>query len=184
MSYVDRYLIPLVLAPGVVIHEFAHYLVCTVLNVQVGEVVFFRFGNPAGYVEHQIPQSYTKRILISTAPLVVNTTVAIGAFWWSTQAVVVYSTLAIYVGVVVIAASLPSTVDATNLFPNTRMGYLHPLFYLTLPLIVLLLAVNRLRRYGFNVLYTVATSALLLVIFHTDVIQIADVVRLVVSRLQ
>lgn len=178
MSYLYRYVIPLVLAPGVVIHEFAHYVVCKLLNVRVADVVFFRFGNPAGYVRHQLPKSYTKRILISTAPLAVNTTVAVGAFWWSTRTVVSSSILAIYLGVVVIAASLPSTIDAKSLFPRTRLGYLHPLFYLTLPLIGLLLLVNRLRPYGFTILYTAGTSALLFVLFHTDLLHNTDVVWL------
>lgn len=165
MSYVRQYCIPLVFAPGVVIHEFAHYLICVLLGVPVRDVTFFRFGNPAGSVEHQVPRSYTKRILITIAPLLVNTAVAVGAFWWSTRTVPVYSLIAVYVGVTALAKSLPSSIDAKNLFPHSRLGYFHPLFLLSLPLIFLLLLMNRLRPYGFQIFYTIGVSALLLGVF-------------------
>lgn len=168
ISYVRQYILPVVFAPGIVIHEFAHYLSCVLLGVPVGDVTFFRFGNPAGYVEHQVPRSYTKRILITFAPLLVNMAVAVGTFWWSTRTVLPYSLLAVYVGVTVVAKSLPSSIDAKNLFPHSRLGYVHPLFLLSLPLIFLLLLLNRLRPYRFQLFYTIGVSALLLSVFFPE----------------
>lgn len=170
---------PLLLAPGVVVHEVSHLLACLVLGVRVQEFVPFRFGNPAGYVTHAVPRSYTKRIFISVAPLLVNTLVAIGAFWWSTQVSLFAFPFVVYLGVVVLLTSLPSAVDARSLLPHSRVGYVHPLFVLTVPVIGLLLLVNRLKRYRFDVAYTVVVSAVVLAVFHTDHLQWSDLVGLV-----
>jgi len=184
MSYVRRYLIPLLLCPGVVVHELAHLLICWLFRVPVSDVALFRFGDPAGYVEHQIPRSYTTRIFIAIAPLLVNTAAAASAFWWSTQTVDLYSAVSIYFGVVSLASSLPSTIDAKGLFPYTRWGYLHPLFYLSLPLIGVLLLVNRLRPYGFQVVYTLSVSGAFLIVFFTDIVHFSDLISFVNSVLQ
>lgn len=175
MRVVDRYLVPLALAPGIVVHELAHALACVLLRVPVQDVVLFSFGPRAGYVEHAVPRSYAKRIVIATAPLAVNTAVAVVAFLQSASLAVPYALLAGYLGVVAVATSIPSSVDARSLYPHTRRGYLHPLFYLALPLIAVLLLVNRLRPFGVHTAYTLAVSGLLLALFHTDGVGTGDV---------
>lgn len=55
--------------PGIVVHELGHLLICRLLGVPVHKVCYFRFGNPAGYVVHDVPESAMRHILISTGPL-------------------------------------------------------------------------------------------------------------------
>ena len=71
-------LIQLALAPGIVAHEFAHWLACALTGTRVHEVCWFRFGDPAGYVVHDRAASATAGVLIGFAPTLVNA--LLGAF--------------------------------------------------------------------------------------------------------
>ncbi len=59
--------------PGVIIHELAHKLFCHATGTKVVEVKYFRLGNPAGYVIHEMPSSAWKHLLIGCGPLFINT---------------------------------------------------------------------------------------------------------------
>ncbi len=59
--------------PGVMVHELAHKLFCEWTKTKVLEVCYFRFGNPAGYVAHELPSSVWRHVLIGIGPLFVNT---------------------------------------------------------------------------------------------------------------
>jgi len=59
--------------PGVIIHELGHVAFCKITKTQVREVCYFRFGNPSGYVVHDIPTSVWRHILIGIGPLFMNT---------------------------------------------------------------------------------------------------------------
>ncbi|ERJ07404.1 hypothetical protein HLRTI_000446 [Halorhabdus tiamatea SARL4B] len=170
MNILDRYLIPLVLAPGVIIHELAHYLACKGTDVPVQEVAFFRFGSPPGYVKHAIPRSYTKRIVITMAPFLLNTGIAIALFAWSVDFPPFEGAALMLLGTIILSSAVPSGLDTANLFPHSVIGWFHPLFLLSLPLIVLLFALNKLRPYGSNHLITALGAGLLFLTFHTSVI--------------
>lgn len=174
MAPISWYMLQVVFAPGVVVHELSHYLTCRLLRVPVYEVDLFSFGTRAGYVEHAVPRSYTKRLLVALAPLVVNLSLGVAAFWAGTQLSGWYTILALYLGFVVITHSLPSSVDAKTLLPRRRLGYLYPLFLVSAPLIVVLLVANWLRPYGFRLAYTLAIAGLLFLGFYTEVVQFAD----------
>lgn len=59
-------------APGVVMHEAAHQLFCLLSGVRVQQVVYFRLGNPAGYVVHSAPQRFRCQLAIVGGPLLAN----------------------------------------------------------------------------------------------------------------
>lgn len=59
--------------PGIVVHEFAHQIFCRFLRIPVYEVVYFRFGNPCGYVQHEATEDPLKVFLTSTGPFFINT---------------------------------------------------------------------------------------------------------------
>lgn len=66
-------LIEIATFPGIIVHEMAHALFCRILGVRILKVCYFKFGNPAGYVLHDTPDSIFKQFLISTGPLFINT---------------------------------------------------------------------------------------------------------------
>lgn len=63
--------------PGVIIHELSHKIFCHLSGLRVAKTVYFRFGNPSGYVIHEAPQKYFQSFIIATGPIVVNSLVSI-----------------------------------------------------------------------------------------------------------
>lgn len=71
--FIQGLIVSLITFPGVVVHEFAHELFCALSGTRVIKVRYFRIGNPAGYVVHEMPDSVWKHILIGIGPFFVNT---------------------------------------------------------------------------------------------------------------
>jgi hypothetical protein len=67
-------------APGTVFHEFAHSLFCHIAGVDVHKVVYFRIGDPAGYVVHAVPRQFRGQLAITSGPLIFNSVLAYGLF--------------------------------------------------------------------------------------------------------
>ncbi len=118
------YLRVALLAPGVVLHELAHHLLCILSGVRVRKVVYFRLGNPAGFVVHEEPELYRQLFAVVVGPLLVNSAAAIVlmnlALRRSVGArdLVAWGGVAIMVWLGVSAAlqAIPSRADAANLF--------------------------------------------------------------------
>ncbi|MBI3036913.1 DUF3267 domain-containing protein [Candidatus Woesearchaeota archaeon] len=66
--------------PGVIVHELGHKYFCDRFNVKVHDVKYFRFGNPAGYVVHDIPDKFYKTFFIDVGPFLVNSILAAAIF--------------------------------------------------------------------------------------------------------
>lgn len=82
-------LIALATFPGVMMHELSHYLMCRLFSVHVSEIklfslkpAHFTFSSevPLGWVSHTIPKKYYQTVLISSAPIVFNTIVAVALY--------------------------------------------------------------------------------------------------------
>ncbi len=69
-------LISILTFPGIIVHEISHLLCCRMLGIKVHKVCYFRLGNPAGYVAHDLPNAL-QQILIGFGPFFVNTTVGL-----------------------------------------------------------------------------------------------------------
>jgi hypothetical protein len=67
--------------PGVVVHELAHQFLAELFGLEVREVDY------TSHVIHEAPGSFTVAVLVSAAPLLVNTALAVGAVWWVVGAV-------------------------------------------------------------------------------------------------
>lgn len=80
VNSLSKILLRLAAAPGVAVHEFAHKQVCDLVGVRVSEVVYFRLGDPPGYVHHEQPGRYRESFAISVAPFLVNSVVSLAAF--------------------------------------------------------------------------------------------------------
>jgi len=73
MFFVPGILITIATFPGVIVHELAHQLFCRWFKVPVFKVVYFRVGNPAGYVQHEIITNKWQSMVVSVGPFFVNT---------------------------------------------------------------------------------------------------------------
>lgn len=59
--------------PGVIIHKLFYQLFCRILSIPVLEVVYFRQGDPPGYVLHETVQGRWKTIIICLGPFLAST---------------------------------------------------------------------------------------------------------------
>lgn len=118
--------------PGVIIHELGHQLFCRFTKTPVLEVCYFRFGNPAGYVIHERPDTVWKHILIGFGPLIVNSvfgfTLGVVATReiWNQHSEFVGGAL-VWLAVSVAMHSFPSTGDAQSIW-HALWGQPAPIF--------------------------------------------------------
>lgn len=125
--FIPGFVISVLTFPGVIVHELAHQLFCRWNNVAVIDVCYFRFGNPAGYVRHEIPQKASQNIWIGIGPFFVNTIV--GGLVAMPAAVQVFefrdfshilNLLLIWLGISITMHSFPSIGDAKSIWKSLR----------------------------------------------------------------
>jgi len=122
MIPIPGFLIAIATFPGVIVHEIAHQLFCCLARVSVIKVCYFRIGNPAGYVIHEIPPKTSQKILIGLGPFFVNTILgalislpaAIPVIKFGTGSPLDY--VLIWLGVSIAMHSFPSTQDASGIW--------------------------------------------------------------------
>ena len=120
--FIPGFLISIITFPGVIVHEIAHQLFCRLAGVSVLDVCYFRFGNPAGYVIHEIPRKPQQSLLIGIGPFFLNTVVgaiialpaAIPVLKFETGSPLNY--VLIWLGVSIAMHSFPSTGDAKSIW--------------------------------------------------------------------
>ncbi len=152
------WLIALVTFPGIILHEWAHKFFCDRTRVPVYKACYFRLGNPAGYVLHGPVNSYGKTFLISIAPFIINTVIAVIVFF---IAVIIPLGLAAYIlywlGISVAMHSFPSSQDADSLWQHSKRALKsNPLALLGFPVVGLIKLSSLLSRIWFDLLYAVA----------------------------
>ncbi len=126
MFFVPGFLITLITFPGVIVHELAHQLCCRWLKVPVFKVVYFKMGNPAGYVLHEVPDSQFKSVVIGMGPFIFNT--IIGALIALPAALPVFTFhnatpldyILVYLGVSIAMHAFPSTGDAKTILKAVK----------------------------------------------------------------
>lgn len=166
LTTVSWYVVRLVTAPGIAVHECAHMLACSIVGVPVVEVKYFGFGTPAGYVRHGEPERYRELFVIGVAPFLVNTAVAATAFFWLAALVDATGGVRASSGTFVAAVGLgwlglsagvhafPSTGDARALWERSRAEWRRsPLVLLGLPVIAAIYLANLLSWAWIDVCY-------------------------------
>ena len=73
MFFIPGPIIAALTFPGVIVHEAGHLFFCRLFKLQVFDVCFFRFGNPAGYVIHQQTEDFKAQFFVSMGPFFANT---------------------------------------------------------------------------------------------------------------
>ena len=150
-----RYLLMILDAPGVIIHELAHAFFCLFFGIRIYKINLFQFKQVAGYVNHSEPKSFLASFFISFGPLLINSSLAIYLFTkiippyfsW-------YNLLWLYLGVVIGLESIPSTGDAESLLKNANRNILrNPLKILLYPLVLILYILNFLNKIYFNIVF-------------------------------
>lgn len=128
-------IISFVTFPGIIVHEFAHQIFCRILRIPVFEVVYFRVGNPCGYVQHEATEDPLKVFLTSTGPFIINS--LLGILILTPVAIPILkfheytnplNLLLAWVGFSILMHAFPSTGDAKNMvrqiLKNEKIGIL------------------------------------------------------------
>jgi hypothetical protein len=123
MFFLPGIVITVISFPGVIVHELAHQLFCRWFKVPVFEVVYFRVGNPAGYVIHEhAPKNY-QTIFIAIGPFIINTILGFliafpAALQFQFDSANLLDFLLLYLGVSIAMHAFPSTGDASGLWKS------------------------------------------------------------------
>jgi len=152
MFIIPGFLIALVTFPGVIVHELAHQFFCRLQGVAIFKTCYFRIGNPAGYVTHEIPKSAHQAVLIGLGPFFINT--IIGALIALPAALPVIrfgsgdflDCFLIWLGVSISMHAIPSIGDAKSMEQAVSSNEIHILLkIITIPiaLLIRLVAVGR-----------------------------------------
>ncbi|MCI8430618.1 MAG: DUF3267 domain-containing protein [Lachnospiraceae bacterium] len=163
-------LISLVTFPGIAVHEFAHQIFCRFLRIPIFKVVYFRMGNPCGYVEHEACQDPLKVFLTSTGPFLVNT--AFGLLILTPVAIPILkfqeyanplNLLLAWLGFSILMHAFPSTGDAGNMveqiLKNPKVSILPKI--LSAPVIALIYAGAFGSIFWLDLVYAAAVAMLI-----------------------
>jgi hypothetical protein len=153
MFFISGPVIAILTFPGVIIHEAAHLFFCKLFKLQVYQVCFLRFGNPAGYVVHEKTDNFIASFFVSMGPFIGNTLLCIifcsAAFLpvWELKVSDPLAYFFYWLGISIGMHAFPSTGDLSNLWElapaKAKGGNL--LAIISLPLIAILYVANFAR---------------------------------------
>jgi hypothetical protein len=63
--------------PGVIVHEWSHKIFCRISGLMVFKTVYFKFGNPSGYVIHEAPRTYLQSLGVAVGPIIFNSIISL-----------------------------------------------------------------------------------------------------------
>ena len=168
MFFIPGQVISLITFPGVIVHEFAHQFFCRLSRVAVFDVCYFRWGNPAGYVIHEIPASIWSQTLITVGPFVVNTLVGAAIALPASIPILFFSSgnwldyVLIWLGVSIAMHAFPSTGDAKSLWKGvTRAGSVRWARFAIAPLVALIYVGAAGSVFWLDAVYGIAVATLL-----------------------
>lgn len=143
--------------PGVVFHEFSHYLTCRLLGIRIKEVKFFKLGHVLGYVKHDEVKSFAKNFLIIIAPFFGNSLVSILCF-----SIILFlkpefwiSVFFFWLGMSSAMHAAPSNPDAQILWYQTKVEIKRKNYFAAIgyPVSWIILISNSLGGYLWDIVY-------------------------------
>ncbi len=161
-------IISIITFPGVIVHEIAHQLFCRLFNLVVFDVCYFQFGNPAGYVVHEIPKKPAHEIIIGIGPFIVNTIIgaiislpaAISVIKFGSGTPLEY--VLIWLGVSIAMHSFPSTGDAKCIWDAVKSKDTNLVTkIITTPIVLLIYAGAIGSIFWLDLVYGIAVSTLI-----------------------
>lgn len=157
-------IISLLTFPGVVAHEWAHKKFCDWFGVPVRKVVYFRLGDPAGYVVHDEPVYYKQILGISIGPLIINTALAVLLGFIAARTALDARTYGILVWLAFSIGmhAFPSDHDVKHVSTASKAALKRGLILhaLAFPLVWLIRIANALRVFWFDGVYAAALVGL------------------------
>lgn len=168
-------------APGVMLHELAHQLICIWQRIPLGEVVYFQLDTPAGYVKHGNPRSWKQAFLLAVAPLFINILTAMWLFLFAFSTLTGGITIAALGGVLTWLGfgaaihCLPSPQDIKNLWEYTTAHVIrYPLIVLVGPLYGIIILVYKFGMFYVTIPIATTLLAVTFVILQIDPVMVLE----------
>ncbi|HIJ97786.1 TPA: DUF3267 domain-containing protein [archaeon] len=161
---IPGFVISMLTFPGVIVHELGHKFFCDLFGVRVHEAKYFRLGNPAGYVVHDIPNEFKKTFFIDIGPFIVNTAVALLIFsaarLFSLQGLL--GSFLLWLGISVGMHAFPSSHDAKVLWAESKKHLSRGDFSAVIgfPFAIFIFIANILSIVWFDLIYALVLFAL------------------------
>jgi hypothetical protein len=164
MIFIPGWLISIATFPGVIVHESAHLLFCRLRKLAVFDVVFFRVGNPAGYVIHETSDNFTSMWLVGMGPFFLNSALCVvfcSAAFIPVRELGVRDPLAYFfywLGLSIGMQAFPSNQDMKGLWRLMPQAakQLNPLAIISYPIVGIVYALNLLRVIWADLFYGIA----------------------------
>ena len=151
------YLIYIFTFPGVIFHEFSHYIMCILCRVRVKAVKFFRRGHIMGYVTHESTGTFWKHFLIIMVPFFVNTILSLlfflAAFLMNLP--LWLSLFFLWLGISAAIHATPDVYDAHSLWMETKKEAKkwNILAIFCSPVVLVVFVLNTFGGYMWDLLY-------------------------------
>jgi len=164
MMIIPGWLISIATFPGVIVHEAAHLVFCRLQKLAVFEVVFFRFGNPAGYVVHEATQNFRSMFLVAMGPFFLNSALCVlfcSAAFLPVREFSVADPIAYFfywLGLSIGMHAIPSNQDMVGLWRlmPAAAKRLSPLAIISYPIVALVYLLNIARVFWADLVYGLA----------------------------
>ena len=143
---------------GVMFHELGHQIFCIWTGIKVHKICYFRFGNPAGYVIHEKPQTFKQSFLITMGPFITGAFFAVIFFFLTklNHLNEIYKLLFIWAGGSIAMNSFPSDVDAKSLWKDSNAQIKRNFFaFIGYPFAFIIWLLNSLTVLWIDVIYAV-----------------------------
>jgi len=168
MFFIPGFLIAVVTFPGVIVHEAGHLFFCKFFKLQVYDVCFFRFGNPAGYVVHERTDNFTALFFVSMGPFFANTLLCVifctAAFLpvWELKVDDPLAYFFYWLGLSIGMHAFPSKEDLSNIWELApeRAKHGNILAIISYPLAAVLIVLNYARIVWADLGYGIAVGIL------------------------
>lgn len=163
MFIIPGFVITAITFPGVIVHEAAHLFFCKRFHVGVFDVCFFRFGNPAGWVQHEPTENFPATFMITMGPFFINSVLCVlfcsAAFLpvWELKVEDPVGYFFAWLGLSIGMNAFPSTADLGILWrrmpQEAKRG--SPLALLSYPVVAILYVLNLARFFWADLIYGV-----------------------------
>ena len=112
--------ITIAVAPGILSHEYAHVLACRLTGVEIRQRPSLALLESAATIEHDPVETFGQDFAIAVAPLLVNSLLALAAFFFATRLDPPVAFVPLWLGLTFGLTALPSHDDTASLVAGAR----------------------------------------------------------------
>ena len=132
IASLSNLLVTVAVGPGILAHEYAHYVACRLAGVEVHTRPVLRPFDDSAFLQHEPVENFSTDLAIAVAPFLVNSLLAFGTFALVGITTGLASGVCLWLGFCFGFTAFPSETDTENLLTTAASlpRYLRPVGYL------------------------------------------------------